>query len=117
MYADQAHTFKRDVVRDFSKCMKAYLFLSSHLKFEVEIPLNLSFKHPSKNPNSIQAEGNDYLSSNENEPSPPDQSFVIHPPSKSRTAHREVAKRGDAVNFIIDQVSKQTSEHQFTPSH
>jgi hypothetical protein len=50
--------------------MKAYLFLCTPPKFEIEIPTNPSTKHPSKNPNSIQAEGEEYKSSGNNDDSP-----------------------------------------------
>ena len=115
LYADQSHTFKRDVPKDFSKCMKAYLFLSNHPKFEVEIPLNPSQKRPSKNPNSIQAEGEDSISNNK-EDTPPDLSFVIHPQSKTRPAGREATKRSDAVKYIVDEVSKRATDSLQSPA-
>jgi hypothetical protein len=112
IYADQSYTFKRDVPRDFSKCMKAYLIFCTHPKFEIEIPMNPSTKRPSKNPNSIQAEGEGYESSGNNNDSRTGQSFVIHPSNKSHPAGRETSKQADAVNFIINEVAKQTSDAQ-----
>jgi hypothetical protein len=53
IYASESHTYKKDVLRDFLKCMKAY-FLSSHPKFEVKIPTN-GLRLPSKNPNNLIA--------------------------------------------------------------
>ena len=117
IYSEQSHTFKRDVPKDFSKCMKAYLFLSSHPKFDVEIPVDPSQKRPSKNPNSIQAEADDFTAANvENEDSQPDQSFVIHPQSRSRPIGRESAKRADAVKFIVDEVSKRATDNLKLPT-
>ncbi len=50
IYAVESHTYKKGLPHDFSKLMKAYLFLSVHPKFEVEIPIDE--KRPSsKNPN------------------------------------------------------------------
>jgi hypothetical protein len=112
IYTDQSHTFKRDVPRDFSKCMKAYLFLRTHPKFETEIPANPSGKRPSKNPNAIQAEGKRYESNEKTSDSRSSQSFVIHPTNKSCPVGRESSKRADAVKFIIDKVTKQTSDVQ-----
>jgi hypothetical protein len=40
IYAAESHMYKKYVPRDFSKCMKAYHFLSVHPKFEVKIPMN-----------------------------------------------------------------------------
>jgi hypothetical protein len=112
IYADQSHTFKRDVPRDFSKCMKGYLFLRTHPKSETEIPANPSGKRPSKNPNAIQAEGEGYESNEKTSDSCTSQNFVIHPTNKSRPVGRESSKRADAVKFIIDKVTKQTSDAQ-----
>ena len=46
IYADQSHTCKKDVPRDFSKCMKAYHFLLTHPKFKVEIPSDPTMRTP-----------------------------------------------------------------------
>ena len=116
MYSEMSHSFKRDVPKDFSKCMKAYMFLSSHPKFDVEIPLNPSQKRPSKNPNAIQAEADDFTAAVDIEDSQPDNSFVIHPPRLSRPVGRELAKRADAVNFIVDEVSKRATDNLKSPS-
>jgi hypothetical protein len=75
----------------------------NHPKFSIEIPLN-STKRPSKNPNSIQAEGQEYESSGTNRTS--GQSFIIQPENRSHPIGQEASKRADAVNFIIDEVSK-----------
>ena len=112
IYADQAHTFKRDVPRDFSKCMKAYLFLRTHPKFEAEIPTNPSGKRPSKNPNAIQAEGEDYNLNEKSAELCTGQSFVIHQSNKTCPAGRETSKRADAVNFIISKITKQSNKAQ-----
>ena len=55
VYSAESHTYKKDVPRDFSKCMKAYHFLSVHPKFEVKIPMD-GTKPPSKNPNALASE-------------------------------------------------------------
>jgi hypothetical protein len=54
IYSSESHTYKRDVPRDFSKCMKAYHFLSVHPKFEVEIPTDGS-RLPSRSPINLIA--------------------------------------------------------------
>jgi hypothetical protein len=65
------------------------MFLSNHPKFNVEIPLNPSQKTPLKNPNSIQAEVDDFTAAVEIEDLQPDNSFVIHPQRSSRPEELE----------------------------
>ncbi len=72
IYTAESHMYKKDLPCDFSKLMKAYLFLSVHPKFEVQIPNDMK-KPPSKHPNSL-AETCDC----------PNLSFVNRPPKKSR---------------------------------
>ena len=81
IYAAESHMYKKDVPRDFAKCLKAYLFLSVHPKFEVEIPVD-GTKPPSKNPNALASE--ELLDSGISDE--PNMSFVIRPPKKSRPA-------------------------------
>jgi hypothetical protein len=92
------------------------MFLSNHPKFDVEIPLNPSQKRPSKNPNSIQAETDDFTAAVEIEDLQPDNSFVIHPQRSSRPAGRELAKRADAVKYIVNEVSKRATDNLKSPS-
>ncbi len=49
-------------------------------------------------------------------PTATSESFVIHPTIKSCPAGQETSKQGDAVNFIIDEVTKQASDAQKHPS-
>ena len=84
IYSAKSHSYKKDVLRDFMKCMKAYHFLAVHPKFEVEIPIN-GTDSQSKYPNALASEK---LLDNGNSDKP-DMSFVICPPKKSRPAGRE----------------------------
>jgi hypothetical protein len=77
IYSAESHTYKKDVPRDFAKCMKAYHFLSVHPKFEVEIPAD-GTKPPSKNPNALASE--ELLGSGTSDE--PNMSFVNRPPKK-----------------------------------
>jgi hypothetical protein len=52
-YSSRSHTYPKDCPENFQKLMKAYHFLSQHLKFEVEFPVHGS-KPPPKHPNSIR---------------------------------------------------------------
>ena len=115
-YSARLHSYPKDCPKNFQKLMKMYNFLSQHPKFEVEIPLNPSQKRPSKNPNSIQAEGEDFISSNDNEDTTPDLSFVIHPQSKTCPAGRDSTKRSDAVKFIVNEASKRATDNLKSPT-
>jgi hypothetical protein len=110
IYASKSHTYKKDVPEEFSMCMKAYNFLSSHPKFEVKIPTNGS-RLPSKNPSNLIASV------------PPDQNldhlnkttlneyFVIHPAvKKTRPVGRGAAKQSDAVTYAIDKVTQKAKK-------
>ena len=55
IYAAESHIYKKGVPHDFSKLMKAYLFLSVHPKFDIKITIDGS-KPPSKNPTSMASE-------------------------------------------------------------
>jgi hypothetical protein len=68
---DQSHPYKQDVPHDFSKCMKANLFLSSHPKFSLKISFGSLTRPPSKNPISIMTADDGYESSDANEESSP----------------------------------------------
>ncbi len=40
IYAAESHIYKKGVPHDFSKLMKAYLFLSVHPKFDIKITID-----------------------------------------------------------------------------
>lgn len=52
IYASESHTYKNNMLRNFSTCMEAIQFFSVNPKFEVEIPIDRS-KLSSKNPHSL----------------------------------------------------------------
>jgi len=87
IYSAESHTFKKDVPQDFSKCMKAYHFLSVHPKFEIKITIYGS-KPQSKNPNALVSANikqNDQAFVNTDVSA----SFVAHLCKKCRPSGRE----------------------------
>ena len=57
IYCSESHMYKKDIPQTFSKCMESDHFLSCHPKFELEIALDGSMRHPLKNSNSIIKKG------------------------------------------------------------
>ncbi len=100
-YAARSHTYVKGCPKSFHKLMQAYKFLSEHPKFEVEFPRDGS-KPPHKNPNSIRK------SNMPEDIAQPDESrtFLKLPSRKERPPGREMSKRVDTINFIVDKVTE-----------
>ena len=110
IYASESHNYKKDVPQDFLKCMKAYHFLSSHPKLEVDIPTN-GLRRLSRNPNKLIASVPAYQNLDHLNQTTPNKSFVIHPAvKKTRPAGRDATKQGDAVAYVIDKVTQKAKE-------
>jgi hypothetical protein len=102
-YAARSHTYVKGCPKSFDKLMQAYKFLSEHPKFEVEFPPDGS-KPPHKNPHSIRKSN---LSEDLAEAiAQPDESRTKLPSRKERPPGREMSKRVDAINFIVDKVAE-----------
>ena len=103
-YAARSHSYVNGCPKSFHKLMQAYKFLSEHPKFEVEFPRDGS-KPPHKNPNSIRK------SNMPEDIAQPDESrtFLKMPSRKERPPGREMSKRVDAINFIVDKVAESTA--------
>jgi hypothetical protein len=91
IYAAESHAYKKDVPRDFSKCMQAYHFLSVHPRFEVEIPMDGNKPTP-KNPNSLIARDSADPVPVDNGVTASNQSFVARPVKKTQPTGREASK-------------------------
>jgi hypothetical protein len=110
-FASRSHRYSKDMPKTFNKLMKAYFFLSKHPKFEVEFPTDGS-KPPPKHPNPIKKSSlHDSLQDPEeyNEES---NTFVRAPTRKDRPAGREVSKRVDAINLILNKITEKTASVQ-----